>query len=72
MKTKILEIYDSHAHKIQTVGFQKPNDTLGWIAVHFERDKYMPFALHESLAKMKTSLLDQGFTWEWKNTNWLF
>jgi len=54
------------------VGFQKPNDTLGWIAVHFERDKYMPFALHESLAKMKTSLLDQGFTWEWKNTNWLF
>ena len=71
MKNKILEIYKNGDH-VQTVNFQEINDTIGWIAVYFERDKYLPFVMHDSLEKMKSTLLEQGFTWEWKHTNWLF
>ena len=72
MNVKILEIYNAQSHKIQTIIFQKPNDTVGWIAVNFDRDKHMPFTLDESISNIKASLLKQNFTWEWKDTSWLF
>ena len=71
MKDKILEIY-KNGEKVQTVNFQKGNDAVGWMAVNFDRDKYLPFYMHDSMEQIKAKLLEQGFTWEWKNTNWLF
>lgn len=72
MKKKTLEIYDANSIKIQSVEFQKSSESIGWVAVNFERDKYLPFSLYHSLNKMKETLIIQGYTWEWKNTNWLF
>jgi hypothetical protein len=71
VRVKILEIYKSGEH-VQTVHFQKINDAMGWVAVNFDREKYLPFYMYESTDQIKSKLIEQGFTWEWKNTNWLF
>jgi hypothetical protein len=36
-----------------------------WVATHFLKDKYMPFAIYEPLSSQKEALLQQGFTWKW-------
>lgn len=71
MKTKILAIYKNSDH-IQSVTFQKDNEAIGWIATNFDRDKTLPFSIHETLENMKKELIEQELTWEWKDTSWLF
>lgn len=62
MKTRKLKIYRS-GELIQTVMFMHNNGR--WRATHFDRDKYMPFALNDTLSKMKDALITEGFEWEW-------
>ncbi|MCC2615925.1 hypothetical protein LJ739_06700 [Aestuariibacter halophilus] len=62
MQTKLLFIYRSGKH-IQTVRYEKHQGT--WKATHFNRDAYMPFALHDILQEQKQAMIEQGLTWEW-------
>jgi|TARA_X000000950_G_scaffold274665_1_gene360068 hypothetical protein len=65
MKSKIerkLHIYKGAQH-IQTVTYVKSHGA--WVATHFIKDKYMPFAIYEPLSSQKEALLQQDFTWKW-------
>jgi hypothetical protein len=59
---KRLLIYEGEEH-IQTVTYVKSHGA--WVATHFLKDKYMPFAIYEPLSSQKEALLQQGFTWKW-------
>lgn len=61
-KTRKLFIYKDGVH-IQTVTYVKSNGV--WVANHFFRDKYIPFALHEPLSYQRECLIKGGFKWEW-------
>ncbi len=61
-RTKKLLIYREGIH-IQTVTYVKSHGV--WVATHFIRDKYMPFALYTPLSSHKEQLLLQGLTWKW-------
>lgn len=62
MKTRKLKIYRDSEH-IQTVTFIQIDGI--WSATHFDRDKYLPFALHETLENMKSALINEGLQWIW-------
>ena len=65
MKTRKLKLYKNGKH-FQTVIFQKSNEIVGWSAVNFDPDKYMPFNLHDSIELMKKSLIEEQIEWKWE------
>lgn len=62
MKTRKLKIYRDGEH-IQTVTFIQVGGI--WSATHFDRDKSLPFALHDTLEQMKSALINERLEWEW-------
>ena len=62
MKQKKLKLYQ-RGKLVQTVTFQKNGDS--WRATHFNRDAYMPFAVHDQPKVMRQKLESQSYKWEW-------
>lgn len=67
-KVKLLLLFDGEKH-VQTVRFEKHTETIGWRAVHFDRDKRLPFYLYDSLPLMKEKIDKENLTYQWQNAD---
>lgn len=51
---------------VNRVVFQKADEVVGWRAIHFDRSRYLPFCMFDSLERIKSKLSDESFEWHWE------